>query len=66
MRLTRWNGYSLEESAHGEWLKADEVRAVLLKYGGHLGGCADPYSQGQLKCDCGWSDILTCMQEIAP
>ena len=36
----------------------DRLRASLTKYGGHLGGCADPFTNGQLKCDCGYAEAL--------
>ena len=33
-----------------------ELKEYLVRYGGHLGGCANPWSNGQLKCDCGFDN----------
>ena len=40
----------------------------LLRFAGHLGGCADPFtelSDVRLKCDCGYADALAAYIALA-
>lgn len=34
------------------------LEAGLERYGGHLGGCTDPFTEGKLRCDCGYSELV--------
>ncbi len=44
--------------------RLEAVAQTLAKYGGHLGGCADPFTGGQLRCDCGWDAALTTYKDV--
>ncbi len=36
----------------------ERLREGLRIHGSHLGGCAEPFSNGELRCDCGLAALI--------